>query len=227
MMTRSRFEAELAQIRSDLLAMGFETEGMLRDAVAALVGANSGDPTADIIRRDDVVDALEDRLETSCIQVLAIQQPVVASDLRFITTVMKVATDVERIGDHAVNIAKTVGRMRAAGVWYRPLVDINRLGDMACRMLHDALEALVHRDTERAQAVIVADDAVDALYARMRTELQTAMQDDSVVVPLCSSLLFVVHYLERVSDHATNIAERLLFLETGQRCDKPRSGMGK
>jgi phosphate transport system protein len=219
--TRQRFDAQLNALRSDLLSMGFETEEMLRDAVAALTeepghGEQVEQIADGIVRRDDHVDAVEAQVESACVHILSMQQPVLATDLRLILTVLKAANDVERIGDHAVNIAKTVRRMHADGIFYRPIVDIGKLGEMARRMLHDSLEAMVHHDAKLAQSVIDADDAVDELYARMRRDLQAAMESDPTVIRLCSSLMFVIHYLERVSDRATNVAEQYLYLDTGR-----------
>jgi len=219
---RPRLEEQLADLRAELLAMGFETEDMLRDAVAALTGEGprTGEAvllaTEAMLDRDDRIDAIEARIESECVQVLSLQQPVVSADLRLILTVLKAANNVERIGDHAVSIIKTVRRMQKDGVLFRPLVDIGRLSEMTRQMLHDSLEALVHSDVVQAQAVIDADIAVDKLYSKMRKDLQSKMEADPTVVRLAASLLFVIHYLERISDRATNIAEQMLYLDSGQ-----------
>lgn len=219
--TRQRFDSQLNSVRTDLLSMGFETEEMLRDAVLALTeepgrSREAERVTDEILRRDDHVDAMEAEVEGACVLILSRQQPVLATDLRLILTVLKAANNVERIGDHAVNIAKTVRRMNADGILYRPIVDIGRLGEMARKMLHDALEAIVRNDATLARKVIDGDDEVDALYSRMRRDLQAAMESDPAVIRLASSLMFVIHYLERVSDRATNIAEQYLYLDSGQ-----------
>jgi phosphate transport system protein len=214
--TRQRFSAALDDLRADLLRMGFDTEAMLQDAVSALVHTDIELAEA-IIRRDDVIDRMEEQVEERCLRVFALQQPVLASDLRLVSTILKVATDIERIGDHTVNIARTSQRLVREGAIYRPLVDVPRLAEMTRAMLHDALEAIVHHDVDQAERVIAADEQVDALYARMRRDLQCAMANDPTAVIAASCLMFVIHYLERISDHCTNIAERLLFLETGQR----------
>ena len=147
-------------------------------------------------------------------RLLALQQPM-ASDLRTIETILKIITDVERIGDHAVDIAQ-VARRLGAETLYKPLVDIPRLAEMARAMLHDALEAFVHNDLDRVNQVIADDDAVDALYAQMTRDLQEQMMGDPTCVLQASYLLFVAHYLERICDHCTNIAERVAFMKTGQ-----------
>ncbi len=226
--TRPQFDAQLDALRSDLLAMGFQTEEMLRDAIDALTASVAGVSgamgsgrsaeavAADLLRRDDQVDQAEARIESAGVHVLSIYQPVLPADLRLILTVLKAAGNVERIGDHAVNIVKIVRRMERDGVLYRPLVDVGKLGDRTRQMLHDALEAIVHHDAALAQAVIDADAAVDKLYSRMRKDLQATMESDPAAVRVASSLLFVIHYLERVSDRATNIAEQYLYLDTGR-----------
>jgi phosphate transport system protein len=194
--------------------MGTATEEMVRDAVAALVNQDMT-LAESIIPRDDTVDRMDQDIEARCLRLLALQQPM-ASDLRIIGTALKVITDIERIGDHAVDISKIARRM-AQEVAYKPLVDIPRLGEMTRAMLHDALEAFVHRDLARVEQVIAADDAVDALYAQMRQDLQDIMKENPASVLQASYLLFVAHYLERICDHCINIVERVAFIETGRR----------
>jgi phosphate transport system protein len=135
---------------------------------------------------------------------------------------LKVVTDIERIGDHAVDIGRVAQRMSREAL-YKPLVDIPRMGDLARGMLHDALTAFVYHDIVLVEAVIAADDQIDALYARMRLDLQNIMQHDATAVIQASHLLFVGHYLERICDHCTNIAERIVYLETGRRPAPARS----
>lgn len=212
-LTRQRFDEELDGLRSRLLEMGAAVEEMVRDSVIALTAQDMA-LAATIIPRDDAVDRMDAEIEGQCLRLLARQQPL-ASDLRLIGSALKVITDIERIGDHAVDISKVAQRMSREMV-YKPLVDIPRMGEMSCHMLHDALEAFVHRDLARVEKVIADDDDVDALYARMRRELQEIMQNDASSVMQASYLLFVAHYLERICDHCTNIVERVAFMETGR-----------
>ena len=211
---RHRFDEELLDVRARLLRMGTATEEMVRDAVAALVRPDLK-LAASILPRDDAVDQMDADIEAQCLRLLALQQPL-ASDLRFIGSTLKVITDIERIGDHAVDIAKIARRMNDEALFYKPLVDIPRLGEMTGAMLHDALEAFVHHDMDRVDKVITGDDAVDDLYRSMRTDLRETMQRDPSSVVQASHLLFVAHYLERICDHCTNIAERVAFMETGR-----------
>ncbi|MDX1931502.1 MAG: phosphate signaling complex protein PhoU [Capsulimonadales bacterium] len=210
---RQRKDDELELLRRRLLEMGTATEEIVRDAIIALTAQDMA-LAATIIPRDDIIDRMDLEIELMCLQLMARPQPLV-QDLRLVGTALKVITDIERIGDHAVDIAR-VGQRMAREMVYKPLVDIPRMGDMAQAMLHDALEAFVHRDLRLVESVISADDEVDALYARMRRELQYTMQNDPNSVMQASYLLFVAHYIERMADHCCNIAERVAFMETGK-----------
>jgi phosphate transport system protein len=138
-----------------------------------------------------------------------------ARDLRMIGASLRIVVDLERIGDHAVDIAKTARRLGEETL-YKPLVDIPRMGEMARAMLHDALEAFVHKDLDLVKKVIEDDDAVDALYRQMRTDLQSRMGTDPTCVLQATYLQFVAHYLERICDHCTNIVERVAYMQTGR-----------
>ncbi len=203
----------LVELRRRMLEMGAATEELVRDSLRALT-EQDGSLAATIMPRDDVVDRMDIEIEAMCLRLLALPRPS-PGDLRVISAALKVITDIERIGDHAVDIAKISQRM-GREMYYKPLVDIPRLGEMTRQMLHDALEAFVYRDLARVERVIAGDDNVDALYARMRKELQLIMQEDPSSVLQASYLLFVAHYLERICDHCTNIAERVAFMETGE-----------
>lgn len=212
-MTRHHFDEELDALQESVLRMGAAVEEMVRDAVAALVTQDLA-LAGRIVARDDEIDGMDQDIEARCMRLLALQQPM-ASDLRTIETILKIITDVERIGDHAVDIAQ-VARRLGTETLYKPLVDIPRLAEMARAMLHDALEAFVHHDLDRVGKVIADDDAVDALYAGMTRDLQAQMMQDPTCVLQASYLLFVAHYLERICDHCTNVVERVAFMKTGQ-----------
>jgi phosphate transport system protein len=212
-MTRRHFDEELDALQESVLRMGAAVEEMVRDAIAALVTQDLA-LAQRIIARDDEIDGMDQDIEARCMRLLALQQPM-ASDLRTIETILKIITDVERIGDHAVDIAQ-VARRLGTETLYKPLVDIPRLAEMARAMLHDALEAFVHHDLDRVGKVIADDDDVDALYAGMTRDLQARMMQDPTCVLQASYLLFVAHYLERICDHCTNIVERVAFMKTGQ-----------
>ena len=212
--TRTKFDVMMQNLRDDLLHMGFEVEVLLQDAVA-LLERPSAAAVENILRRDDAIDAEAARIEEMCLRVLTMQQPVLASDLRALSAYMRSAGDIERIGDNAVNIARTGAKIEQEGAYYRPIADIPLLGEKAGLMVHEALEAIVHHDIIRAGAVIARDDEVDALYRRMRRDLQQAMKDNPDAIIAASNLMFVAHYLERIGDHSAGIAERVIYMETG------------
>lgn len=208
----SQFAEERGHLRRRLLEMGTLVEELVRDSITVLVNQDMT-LAQTIIPRDDIVDRMDVEIEAMCLRLMA--RPQSPADGRLVSTALKAITDIERIGDHAVDIARIAQRMERE-MLYKPLVDIPRMGQMACSMLHDTLEAFVHHDMTLVEHVIASDDAVDELYARMRRELQAVMISDPHSVLQASYLLFVAHYLERICDHCTNIAERVAFMETGR-----------
>lgn len=218
--TRRRFDLELDAIRAKLLSMSETADQMLVQSVQALMAQNVEAAQA-VIERDEVIDTLDREVEAAVLLLLATQQPVVGSDLRFLSATLKVIADLERIGDHAVNIARTTRRMAADAIGYEPFADFPRFIEIAQRMLSDALRAFVDHDAELAHDVIARDDEADVLYREAQRELRkTALPLGDTGESMCpvraSYLLFVAHYLERVCDHCTNIAERVIFAETGE-----------
>lgn len=213
-MAKAEQDEALNSVKEKLLTMGVSAEGMLRDAIRALTQQDVA-LAEDVIARDDIVDAADVAIETACLRLMAtrIADP---AQRRLVGGALKIATDIERIADHAVDIAGVAKRMSAEAI-YKPLVDIPRLGDIARRMLRDALDSFVALDPALAGVVITSDDEADALYARMRRELAAALQRDPESVIQASYLLFVAHYLERTCDHCINIAESVRFLATGHR----------
>lgn len=212
-MTRSQFEGELDALRGTLLEMGAIVDRMVATAIEAL---KDGDVAIAerVIADDDAVDDLDLEIEHRCMRLIALQQPI-ARDLRLIGTVFKVITDLERIGDHAVDIAKVARKLARAG-FNRPLVDAPRLAGVARDMLRNALEAFVQHDLKLVEQVVASDDTADELFHRYRTEIHEAMQKEPEIVVEGSYMLFVCHYLERIADHAVNIAERVHYVETGE-----------
>jgi phosphate transport system protein len=210
-MTRTHYEEELETLRHLLLKMGSQVDEMVAKAMDALTQQDV--PLAEaVMTNDDVVDDLDIQIETQCMRLIALQQPM-ARDLRLIGTALKIITDLERIGDHAVDIAK-VARKLARDSFYKPLVDLPRMNVMVRGMLHDALAAFVTHDLSLVDSVVDADDEVDDLFHQIRSELHTAMERSPNLVVQASYLLFVAHYLERIADHTVNIAERVYYVET-------------
>lgn len=210
--TRMHFLEELESLRSQLLEMGSIADSMVAQAIEALTSQDTA-LAEEVIRRDDEVDSQDLAIEAECMRLIALQQPL-ARDLRLVGTAMKVITDLERIGDHAVDIAK-IARKLARDTFFKQLVDLPHMADRVRFMLHSAMYALVNHDLELVATVIATDDEVDDLFHVIREELLAAMRRDSNVVVQGSYLLFVAHYLERIADHAVNIAERVYYVETG------------
>ncbi len=212
-MTRQAFDAELNALETKVLAMASIVESMVADAVEALQRRDL-ERAEQVIKRDDEVDEMDVDIEAHCLRMIALQQPA-GRDLRIIGTVMKMITDIERIGDYAVDIAKAARKIYQ-GHHEPPEVDIPRLSHIARRMLLDAIEAFVKRDLQLALQVCENDDNADAVYRQIRSQLQEIMRQHPEQVVPASWLLLIAHYLERIADHVTNIAERVWFMETGR-----------
>lgn len=213
-LTRTHFDHEIRTLQEKMLEMATCADAMLASAIQALMDGDLG-AIKEVVRQDDVVDDLDVDIESRCLMLIATQQPV-AHDLRLIGGALKVITDIERIGDYAVDIAKIGRRLVRAEEIYRPLVDIPRLAHLTRSMLHDALHAFVNHDLELVNKVIHDDDAVDDLYHQMRDTLTQIIMQDTTRNYLALNLMFAAKYLERVSDHIVNIAERVSFIETGE-----------
>lgn len=212
--TRQTFHEELAALEEQILQMGAITGTMLAQSVEALQRGDTAMAEI-VIDQDDLVDAMDIDIETRCIRLLALQQPM-ARDLRQIGSALKVITDLERIGDHAVDIAKIGRKLSQQFFVQKPLVDTSPLAGMAHRMLNQSLEALIRRDTKLANQVCADDDNVDAEFKSLREQLLGLTQADGSLIAPASYMLLAVVYLERIADHATNIAERVCYVETGQ-----------
>lgn len=207
------FESELENIRELVLLMGARVEEMTANSLRAFSDQNTR-LAGETIAGDRQVDTLELEIDEACLRVLARRQPV-ASDLRFITTTLKLVTDLERIGDLCVNICERVVEL---GTDQPPQAGslIGRIGEAAHGMLHDALDAYVARDVQKAQDVLGRDRIVDAYYAQLFPEFVARMMADPHVVYRSTRLLSIGKYLERLADHATNIAEMVVFMVRGQ-----------
>ncbi|HHV62907.1 MAG TPA: phosphate signaling complex protein PhoU [Firmicutes bacterium] len=210
---RKKFDAELAELDQSLLRMGTIAEEMLSKALVAL--ANRDVALADeTISMDDSVDALNLEIESTCIRLIATQQPA-ARDLRVIFAAIKISGDVERVADYVVDIAKTAKRL-ADRPLFKPLVDIPKLQAIVKQMLHETMDAFVSRDLTLVHKMIDDDDQVDHLYRSLYDELVDFMKKDPSVVDQAVQLLLISRYLERIADHITNIGERVFYVETGE-----------
>lgn len=211
--TDRQFEGDLIALREKLLLMGAKVEGMIVDALRSLVERDAALARA-VIARDGEVDHLELEIDELALSILALRQPA-ASDLRFITLAMKINTDLERIGDLATNIAERSYELIAEPA-LRPYVDLQRLGAAVRTMLRDALDSFVARDAKRAEEVRARDREVDDLHAAIFQDVQALMIRDVDTIRRGMRLLFVSKYLERIADHATNLAEAVVFLVQGR-----------
>lgn len=207
------FHDELSRVKVRLLTMSGEAEAAVRSAVEALLERDA-DKARQVIRGDRVIDGMEVELEEQCVNLLALHQPM-AKDLRMLMTVIKIANDLERVGDHAVNIAQSAERLAAS----RPITpepEIVEMARLAREMLGDALEAFVRGDPAAGRAVCLRDDKVDALNRSMFRILLTHMMEDPHSVGAGMELLLVSRNLERIADLATNIGEDVVFLVEGK-----------
>ena len=211
--TDRTYEQELARLRTSVLEMGGLVEEQIAQAIRALVDRDEA-LARSTVARDHTVNRLDVEIDDLCLKLLALHQPA-ARDLRLITTALKITTDLERIGDMAEHIAERALEL-AAELPLKPFIDIPRMADLARDMLHRSLDAFVREDTDLALGVCAADDAIDKLHEQLFRELLTFIAEDPKTVSRAMRLLFVSKCLERVGDHATNIAEMVIFMVKGR-----------
>jgi phosphate transport system protein len=204
---------ELEQIRKTLLRMGGLVERQIREAMQALVERDAVRAEA-VIAADDEVDELQKEIDALCSRMLALQQPM-ASDLRFLVATMKIATDLERMGDSSVNVAQAVPILNQEPP-LKPYIDLPRLAQITQEMVRDALDSFVRRDARAAIEVCKRDDEVDGLYKQLFRELVTFMAEDSRNITRALHLLLIARNYERIADHATNVAEDVVFYVEGR-----------
>jgi len=218
--TDKTYEAELKDLRERLLAMGGKVEAAIAASVRAVTERDS--VLAEKVKANDAeVNRLEVEIDNSCRRLLALRQPA-ASDLRFITTALKIVTDLERMGDLAVNIAERAIDLAQAPP-LGPMHDLAALAELSETQLQRALDAFVERDPVRAEGVIQGDSVLDALYLKLFNELLALMMEDSRVIRRATSLMFVAKHLERFGDHAINVAEMVVYMVRGTDVRHPRS----
>ena len=209
MPTQRHFHEELSALKQTLLAMGGLVEDQIRRVMRALVERDDAQ-ARDVMDRDREVNAYENEIDEKCVELLALHQPT-AGDLRFITTAMKIVTDLERIGDQAVNIAQRALELNREPQ-LKPYIDLPRMAEKAQAMVKGSLDAFVARDTALARRVRAEDGAVDDLNHQIFRELLTFMMADPATIPRALPLMLIARFLERVADHATNIAEMVIYM---------------
>ncbi|HEY3592900.1 MAG TPA: phosphate signaling complex protein PhoU [Polyangiaceae bacterium] len=212
--TSRDFDAELRELRANLLAMGARCERGVQLAIRAFV-EDAPDLAKEVIELDRRINRDEMECDELALRIIALRQPV-ADDLRLITTALKLVTDLERIGDEAVNIAERADDLVREGGLRAPSDVLRRMAELAEQMLRDALDAFVESDIERANRVRTADDAVDSLYGEALRQMMDYMAAHPDSIPSAVRSMSVAKYLERIADHATNIAEEVIFMVAGQ-----------
>jgi phosphate transport system protein len=222
-MERHHFEAELAGLRNQLLTMGSLVEDRVHRAIDALVHRREEEAHR-IIATDKEINDFQMAIDDRCLRLLATQAPL-AVDLRLITSAMKINADLERVGDQAVNMAESVLVLLPQPP-LKPLIDIPRMATIAEKMIKDALDAFVKRDPELARDVLRRDDEVDALKDTLFRELLTYMMADPGTIQRALSLILISRNLERIADHATNIAEDVIFIAEAKDV-RHHAGQGK
>jgi phosphate transport system protein len=208
-MERHHFEEELQALKNRLLTMGALVEERVHQAVRSLIDRRQ-DEADQVIASDKEVNDLQIDVDDRCLKLLATQTPL-AGDLRLITAAMKINADLERIGDQAVNIAENVVKLLPQPP-LKPLIDIPRMAEIAQQMTRDALDSFVRKDPEMARDVLRRDDEVDSLKDQVFRELLTYMMADPGTIQRALALILISRNIERIADHATNIAEDVIFL---------------
>ena len=215
-MTRTGFDYALEELNNDLLRMGSIVEKQIHQCIDALVRQDEK-LAEQIIQNDDLVDKLQREIENKCIKLIAKEQPL-AIDLRTIITTTKLVTDLERIADYAVDIAKITIRLKNEK-YIKELIHIPKMGEIVKNMIRKALDAHVVGDVEGAYAACKMDDEIDVLYRNIFTELINVMEQGQNNYNQIAQFLFISKYLERAGDHITNICEWTIYLVTGEQKD--------
>jgi phosphate transport system protein len=207
------FDEELNALKEKILKLGCMVENAIRDSVKALVERDS-ELSKEVIKKDHLINALDVGIDEECVRLIALRQPM-ARDLRFITTAMKITTDLERMGDFAVNIAERAIELNEEPQ-LKPFVNIPKMAEIAQSMVRDALDSFVTGCSRLPYEVIKRDDEVDELTVRNFEELLSFMIRDPKIIPLAVKRTYIAKYLERIADHATNIAEMVIYLCKGK-----------
>ncbi len=211
--TSKQFETELRELKDKLLIMGSRIEDIIRDSMQALIARDSK-LAEECIERDHEINRLEMEIDELCFKMLALRQPT-ASDLRFITFGLKVVTDLERVGDLGVNIAERALELNQEPP-LKPFIDLPMMSEAVQKMLKSSLDAFVNEDVQLAQQILSEDDKIDDLNRQIFEELVDYMGRDKANITRACRLVFISRYLERIADHATNIAEMVIFMVQGK-----------
>lgn len=213
-MVRKTFDEELKKLKNEMLKMASMVEEAIYKSIEALKRQDL-EMAQQVMEEDDKIDEYEIKLEEMCTTLIALRQPV-ASDLRTIIVISKLVTDLERIGDHASNIARMVKNIGKEPL-IKPLIDIPRMTEIVGRRLRESLNAFVNLDVEAARRIAKEDDELDILDEQILRELLTFMIEDPRTIRQATFLMFISRFLERIGDHSTNVCERTIYMATGER----------
>lgn len=216
MIQRSEFQRELESLQLEILKMGSKVEENITRAIRSLAEQNLK-LVEEVYQTEEEVDILEVQIEETCLRLIATQQPM-AKDLRKIVAAFKIITDLERMSDYSVDIAKVTRRIGDEPL-IKPLIDLPRMADLAQKMVKDSLDAYVREDQDLALSLGKADDEVDTLHKQVFRELLVLMMENPRTIKQATHLLFVSQSVERIADHATNISESVIYLVSGKRVD--------
>jgi phosphate transport system protein len=219
MMVRRHFEEQISELLEDLLEMGQMVTDSIQRSIQALAQQDE-ELAGQVIAYDEEINAMQQEIDEKCLVLLATQQPM-AGDLRAILAISNIAAELERIGDYAEGIGRLALKLSDRPL-LKPLIDIPRMAELGRRMLSTALEAFARQDLASAETVGKADDEIDALYDQVYRELLVFMMEDPRTITQATYLLWVAHNLERIGDRTTNIAERVVFLNSGKIVDLNR-----
>ncbi|WP_395547667.1 phosphate signaling complex protein PhoU [Lacrimispora sp. HJ1] len=212
-MVRERFTQKILDVKQKVLKMGALVENIIDTSVTAMKTQDL-DLARNVLKKDDEIDQLELEIEKDCMMLLALQQPL-AKDLRTIASVLKIITDLERMGDNAVNIAEVILEIGEDPI-LNSLKDIPRMADIAQKMLKMSLDAFVNEDIALAQKAAERDEDVDRLYETVINDFLNIITEKRELTKQGTKLLFLGRYLERIADHSTNICERTIYMITGE-----------
>ena len=215
-MSSDSLENRLVSLKEDILKMGRLLQNQIYKSIRSLVDKDLV-LAQEVIAKDDIIDKMELDIERKCLCLIALKQPL-AGDLRFIGTALRIIVDLERMGDHAEDIAKIAIDLHEQ-TYMKPLIDIPKMAQIAEDMVVIALKAFVDGDTAMAMSLVAMEKQVDALYDEVFRELLSYMMRDQGNIPQATSLLLVAGHLERIADHATNLGEMVIYIVEGKRVD--------
>jgi phosphate transport system protein len=216
MAVRAGFDSQINDLKLEIIRMSSMVEETLAKAMKSLI-AHDSKAAQEIIDGDDVIDDLRDSLAERCVTLIATQQPM-ASDLRIIFASVEMTTDIERIADYAVGIARITVQLQGEN-YIKPLVDLPRMTDIACEMMRNTVQAFANRDADMAIEAAKKDNELDGLYQQVYKELAEYVMEDPRCVHQMIAFVLVARYLERVGDHITNLCEWIVYNETGRKLD--------